>query len=81
MEGRTQGREAGEDDWLPSVILSSEGEERMRKQEIRFKGGMEREGDGEGQKVNEGERKLEGRGGNARMQPGVGGEKDEQRGD
>lgn len=35
------GREAGEDDWLPSVILSSEGEERMRKQEIRFKGRME----------------------------------------
>ena len=41
VEGRTQGREAGEDDWLPSVILSSEGEERMRKQEIRFKGRME----------------------------------------
>ena len=41
VEGSTQGREAGEDDWLPSVILSSEGEERMRKQEIRFKRRME----------------------------------------
>ena len=41
VEGRTQGREAGEDDWLPSVILSSEGEERMRKQEIHFMRRME----------------------------------------
>lgn len=41
VEGRTQGREGGgREDCLPSVILSSEEEERMRKQEIGFKGRM-----------------------------------------
>lgn len=40
--GKDTGVGGRRDDWLPSVILSSEGEERMRKQEIRPKGGMER---------------------------------------